>query len=129
LAISFLVLCGNHRTNNEKQDIRAGYDHAFLRTIRKYTPEDAIILMPPDSIIRTAYDDKKFKWIHSKAWVAYYLYPRRVVYEDEKGTNKLYQKADWVGVINYWGYHLVHYDYREDKQMDLNIIPMRFNEY
>ncbi|MBT8326521.1 MAG: hypothetical protein KJP21_02280 [Bacteroidia bacterium] len=92
-------------TFEEKQVAKMGYNVQFLNYVSDNTPEDAIILMPPDSIIQQEGVASDFdKHMRNKVWVSYFLYPRKVVFEKEKETSTLYDKATHIAVINGWGY-------------------------
>ncbi len=92
-------------TFEERQVAKLGYNVQFLKYISDNTPEDAIILMPPDSIIQQDGVDSDFdRYMKNKVWVSYFLYPRKVVFEKEKETSPIYAKATHLAVINGWGY-------------------------
>ena len=92
-------------TFEEKQAAKMGYNVQYLNYVNENTPDDAIILMPPDSIIQQEGVKSDFdKHMKNKVWVSYFLYPRKVVFEKEKETSTLYNKATHLAVINGWGY-------------------------
>jgi hypothetical protein len=110
----------------KKWEIKCGFDYTYLNFIKENTPEDAIILMPPDSAIYPVGEKSDFKnasySIKNKAWATYFLYPRKLVYEYEKGKNPLYEQANYVAIVNYWGYGKLNY--KVSKQYKHTVLPI-----
>ena len=67
--------------------------------------------MPPDSILVTKGKKSEFsEFIVRKGWANYFVYPRKLIYEDEKADfPQLYQQATHVAIVNYWGYDKLLY--------------------
>lgn len=94
----------------QRQEEKLGFTAKYLNHIKENTPEDAVIIMPPDSIIFPEGERSDFsKWINNRRWASYFVYPRRLVYETDKDTIPLYGRATHVAVINYWGYDKLSY--------------------
>jgi len=94
----------------EKYKLRFGATFLLLNNIVKQTPQDAIIIMPPDSVLLNSKSMIKLhKEIIEKSWASYFVYPRRLVYEKEKNTNPLYENANYVVILNGWGLDKIHY--------------------
>jgi hypothetical protein len=101
----------------EKWETKLQYQYTYLHSIIENTPEDAVILFPPEEHIKKAKiqqrdaagnvsEKKAFVFLHSLAWTSYFLYPRQAIFEDEVETNpSLYKKATHVAIIDNWGYH------------------------
>lgn len=110
----------------KKWEIKCGFDYAYLNFIKKNTPENACILMPPDSAIYPKGEKSLFQnaaySIKNKAWATYFLYPRKLVYEYEKGKNPYYDKIEFVAIVNFWGYDKL--DYRVGQRAKFNILPV-----
>lgn len=103
-----------HLTLEKKWQIKCGFDFSYLNYIKSRTPEDAVILMPAYSDIYPEGEQSDFNstdagGIKNKAWATYFLYPRKLVYEDEKGANPLYEKANYVAIVNSRGYDKLNY--------------------
>lgn len=102
-------------TENQKYESKFGIDAFVIQQIKKSTPEDAIILMPPNEVIIS--DDSEYQFmkgqggLKSRNWMLYFLYPRKLVYADE--TDKL---TDWaknathIVCLNGWGYEKLNYE-------------------
>ncbi|MBL7800449.1 MAG: hypothetical protein JNL95_06950 [Chitinophagales bacterium] len=71
----------------------------YVYKMKNETPESAVILLPP----KKTFTDVGFKSAPDLPWITYFLYPRVVVYEDEKATNPNYAKANYLVSINGWG--------------------------
>lgn len=87
---------------DEKLQAKIGYDYAVLKMIKDSTPVEAVILFPPRDTcakIRTMEKAQSLNGggIATKLWVEYYLYPRKVVYENSKDPNEA--KADYYAVL------------------------------
>lgn len=86
-------------------------DYPFLSQIRDRTPADAIILVPPKEIWHPK--DRKLgfgPWIASKAYLAYFLYPRRILIDDKKDAKSpLMKDVTHVAIIDSWGYDKLQY--------------------
>ncbi len=95
----------------QKQEAKLGFNVRFLNHLADNTPDTAIILMPPDTIILPLQGKSDFdKYMKNKTWVSYFLYPRKVVYEREKETSHLYSTATHIAIMNEWGYHKLPYN-------------------
>lgn len=114
----------------KKWEIKCGFDYVYLNYIKQHTPENACILMPPDSAIYPKGEKSPFQnaaySIKNKAWSTYFLYPRRLVYEAEKEKNPFYDKVDYVAIVNFWGYDKLEYEVAQ--KIKLNILPVSQNQ-
>lgn len=104
----------HHLTIEKKWEIKCGFDFSYLNYIKSKTPDNAIILMPAYSDIYPEGEESDFNnrdagGIKNKAWATYFLYPRKLVYEEEGNTNPLYEKADYVAIVNFNGYDKLNY--------------------
>jgi hypothetical protein len=55
-------------------------------------------------------------------WITYFLYPRRMVYEDDKGKSPLYAQATYVVSINGYGIDKLNYQVKQEPFM---VLPLR----
>lgn len=119
-------------TYDQKMEGKLGFAYKYFKFINENTPEDAILLFPPDTMIRP-----KGQVHHSKKgmngystnprWVSYFIYPRKVVYEDRKDQQpELYKNVTHVAVMNSWGYEKL--PYRVGKKNQFSIMPMKLPE-
>ena len=69
--------------------------------------------MPPKEFIKKA---GKFNRIFNKAWCTFFLYPRKIVYYDEKETDPNYKKANYIAVLKNWGIDKIKYKITSDVQ-------------
>lgn len=98
----------------KKWEIKLGFDYSYLNYIKNNTPDDAIILMPAYAEIypegeKSDFNTRDSGGIKNKAWATYFLYPRKLVYQDEKDLNPFYDKANYVAIVNFMGYDRLNY--------------------
>ena len=87
-------------TEQQKYEAKWGQGEiTYVYKIKNGTPDSSIILLPP----KKTFTDVGFKSAPDLPWITYFLYPRIVVYEDEKATNPNYAKANYLVSINGWG--------------------------
>ncbi len=90
---------------DQRLEVKLGFTAKYLHMLRDSTPANAVILMPPDSIFFPEDTASRFNpLVRNRRWVAYFIYPRKIVYEEEKDTLALYRDVTHVAVVNYWGY-------------------------
>lgn len=87
------------KTLDEKYLLKWGTaEIVYIDSVRKLTPETAIVMLPPKSVLLTV----GFKSVVDLPWVTYFLYPRQVVYGDSI-RDPLYDKANYLVSLNGWG--------------------------
>jgi len=106
-----------------KLEAKVGTEFMVLKMIRDNTPPNAIILFPPPLVMTqtTSYLTLRYE-ITMKPYASYFLYPRTVVYEQEKGKNPFYEKAQYIFLLHGWGYD--HLDYVHQQQSPVEILPL-----
>lgn len=78
----------------------------YLQLLNTATPQDAVILLPPQSVTRGT----RHEFVNSSEWVAYFIYPRLCVGYDERQSNpELYKRVTHVAIVNGWGYEFLKY--------------------
>lgn len=94
-------------SDERKHELRLGFDYQLVEMIRQQTPDDAIIIFPPDSVFLGDQLNSKGAWgAKSRVWSTYFLYPRILIAEeDQEKFPELYAQATHVMVVNSWGYH------------------------
>jgi hypothetical protein len=106
-----------------KYEAKIGTEFMILKMIRDNTPPNAVILFPPPLILtqKTSYLTLRYE-IGMKPWASHFLYPRTIVYEQEKGKNPFYAKAQYIFVLHGWGFD--HLDYVPQQQNAVDILPL-----
>lgn len=89
----------NLNTQQKYEAKWGGSEISYVYRIKNETPDTSIILLPPKKTIA----EVGFKSTVDLPWITYFLYPRKVVYEDEKATNPNYAKANYLVSLNGWG--------------------------
>jgi hypothetical protein len=94
----------------EKHEIRQGFTFRYLNFVNENTPDSAVILMPHDSLLRNAELEVDLSEFLNRNKVAYFTYPRKIIYDPDRGTDSLYKdKATHVAILNYHGYDNLPY--------------------
>ena len=106
-----------------KYEAKVGTEFLILKMIRDATPPNAVILFPPPIVLtqKTTYLTLRYE-IGMKPWASHFLYPRTIVYEQEKGKNPFYAKAQYIFVLHGWGFD--HLDYIPQQQNLVDILPL-----
>ena len=103
----------------ERYELKWGGEIAYVNRIKQQTPDSAIIIVPPKKLLTQA----GFKSAQEMAWLTYFVYPRKVVYEDDKDSSKLYAKANYILSVNGWGFDKVNYQVQ--KPEGFMILPLK----
>jgi hypothetical protein len=106
-----------------KYEAKVGTEFLVLKEIRDHTPPNAIILFPPPLVLtqKTTYLTLRYE-IGMKPWASHFLYPRTIVYEQEKGKNPVYDKAQYIFILHGWGFD--HLDYEPQQRNLIDILPI-----
>lgn len=116
----------------QKMESKLGFTIRYFDFIKENTPDSAVILMPPDTVIRPPGQVHYTKtamngYTTNRKWVSYFLYPRKLVYEDRRDEYPELTKAiTHVAIINYWGYEKL--PYRVGKENQYSIMPIQIPE-
>ncbi len=115
-------------TNTQKLESKFGMDATVIQKIKKATPENAIIWMPPEKILFSENTNYPFMpgtgGIKNRNWTLYFLYPRQLIYADEAPKlQNLIDKATHVVCLNGWGYDKLYYDV--EPTQDLQILKLK----
>lgn len=107
-------------TAEDKRYFKIG-NYWYLKYLRENTPQNAVILLPPRSVVDTS---ETMKNMSNPDWVEYFIYPRLCVSEDEKTAKKsLYDQATHVAIVHGWGYEKLHY--QPEKQETETVLPIK----
>ena len=103
----------------ERYELKWGGEIGYVNRIKKSTPDSAIIIVPPKKLLTQA----GFKSAVELPWLTYFVYPRKVVYEDDKDSSKIYNQATYILSVNGWGFDKVNYHI--DKPEAFMILPLK----
>ena len=92
---------------------------SYVNRIKQQTPDSAIIIIPPRKLLT----DVGFKSMQEMAWLTYFVYPRKVVYEDDKDSSRLYANAGYVLAVNGWGMNKVNYQIQKPEAF--MVLPLK----
>jgi len=109
-------------TMNQKHQVKLGYYAKYLNFISEKTPDSAIILMPPDSIINAIDKKLKMDWLKSGRHTSYFIYPRKPVYLREAKDSVFLDKITHVAIVDGYGYE--HLPYRVRKKGRFSVLPL-----
>lgn len=113
----------SYLTDYEKNLQRHGNLFKYLDNINKNTPDDAIILMPPDSVIDKLNPKLKLSSLKSRILVTYFIYPRRAVYNNNEWDKNIISKANYIAIVNYSGYEKLSRP--PAKKLAFTVLPLR----
>ena len=113
-------------TSDERLKAKLGFTGSYFEYINKHTPENAIIIMPPDSVYQTGKDPKMLdNYIKTSGWANYFVYPRKLVYEEDKEKYiSVYDSAQFVAIIDSWGYDKL--EYRVGTKTQYSVLPIKY---
>jgi len=106
-------------TYPERYEAKWGGEIAYINRVKQQTPDSAIILIPPRKLLTQA----GFKSAVELPWLTYFLYPRKVVYDDDKDSSKFYNQANYIMAVNGWGFDKVNYHI--EKPEAFMILPLK----
>lgn len=114
--------------HDERLQAKLGYTAAYLSFIAKNTPENAVILMAPDTVFNPPGQKSDFNnFIRERGWASYFVYPRKLVYEHEKELfPDMYERVTHVAIANYWGYQKL--PFQVPNKVKHTIIPLPINQ-
>lgn len=115
-----------HLTPGQRLNAKLGFTGSYFEYINTHTPENAIIIMPPDSVYENGKGKQKLdRYIKTSGWANYYVYPRKLVYERDKEIYpSVYDSAQYVAIIDYWGYNKLDYKLRDKVQY--TVLPLKY---
>ena len=101
------------KTLIERYELKWGQGEiTYVNKMKAQTPENAIVLLPPKKILQ----DVGFKSVVDLPWITYFLYPRRIVYEEDKDKSPLYAQATHLISLNGWGLDKIKYTVEKPEQ-------------
>ncbi len=105
----------------QKMELKLGFSSKYMNFLKKETPEDAIIIMPPDSAFHPKGKKNHFNnFITRRTWGHYFVYPRKLVFEKEKDKYpELYKKATHIAVVNHWGYEKLPFKVKKKEEFSI----------
>jgi len=107
------------KTTQQRYELKWGPGEiAYTNRIKQSTPDTAIILLPSKKTLQ----DVGFKSMVDLPWVTYFLYPRRMVYQDSV-RNPLYARSNYIVSIN--GSGLDRLNYAVEKPEPFMVLPIK----
>jgi len=103
----------------QRYEAKWGGEIAYINRIKQSTPDSAVIIIPPRKLLTQA----GFKSAVELPWLTYFVYPRKVVYEDDKDSSKIYNQANYILAVNGWGFDKVNYHI--DRPEAFMILPLK----
>lgn len=113
---------------DQKLEAKLGFDYAYIRMLKE-APENAVIIMPRRSLIDSVRKQNQAFALNSGGifngtWSEYFIYPRKVVYEDDKAKNPLYKKATHVAILSYSGYEKLNYQVADSSKKAYGVVAI-----
>jgi len=105
--------------NEKLLELKIGFAATYYNFLIKNTPEDAVILFPTIDHIKSSpqIPDAIKKFMVKAGYASYFLYPRKVIYEnDAEEYPDLYSQVTHVAIFNYWGYEKLPYKVQQRNQ-------------
>lgn len=106
-------------TVQQRYEAKWGGEISYFLQVKNKTPETAVVLLPPKAMLK----ESGFKSVVDLPWATYFLYPRKVVYEDDNGKDSLYAKADFLMSVNGWGLNKLNYTI--EKPEGFMVLPLK----
>lgn len=94
----------SHYTIEERYQSKLGFYAKYMFFIKSHTPDTAIILMPPDSVIQAIDKKNRMGWLTSKRHSTYFLYPRKAIYKKLSSDSIYFDKITHVVIVDGKGY-------------------------
>ncbi|MDR0962202.1 MAG: hypothetical protein LBM62_06570 [Mediterranea sp.] len=108
-------------TFDQKMQMKLGASYEYLLYIKQETPKDAVILYPTVRAFKKA-GSPFTQEIFNKIYATRFLYPRKLVTEDELTTNKYADKITHVAIVN--GEGRQHLSYPVDSTYQHAVLPV-----
>lgn len=114
---------------DQKMQAKLGFTIKYFDFVKEHTPDTAVILMPPDTVIRPPGQVHYTKtamngYTTNRRWVSYFLYPRKLIYQDRLDKfPDLAQSVTHVAIINTWGYQKL--PYRVSQKNQYSVMPIQ----
>ncbi|MBQ8500831.1 MAG: glycosyltransferase family 2 protein [Bacteroides sp.] len=86
-------------TFDQKMLMKLGESYRYLHYLRNATPPNAVILYPPKKAFQKEGTPFKHE-IFNKAFATRFLYPRRLVLEEELGKSPLASRITHIAIVN-----------------------------
>jgi hypothetical protein len=111
-------------TLDQRNEMKLGFNYVFLNHIVKNTPDTAVILFPQKEYITEKGGDMQLSNdVTVKIWATHFVYPRRVVYKDDKDIDPFYDKVTHVAICAAHGYEDL--DYFVQQRTYFDVLPKK----
>nr|WP_320020648.1 hypothetical protein [uncultured Draconibacterium sp.] len=111
---------------DQKRQVKFGFIAKYLNFIVENTPDTAIILMPSDSVVQSIDARLKLKYLTSKAYVNYFLYPRKPVYYKCSEDSAFIQSVTHVAIVNGSGYENLNFQVKNHQKF--TVLPINLEQ-
>ncbi len=82
-------------------------NYYYLQMLNSQTPQNAVVLLPPKKVV----ENSRHIFMSEAEWVAYFIYPRLCISEDElKAKPEMLSRISHVAIIKGWGYQYLKYE-------------------
>lgn len=114
---------------DKKMELKVAFNYRFAKFLKDNTPENAVIMLPKDTLDTYIVTDPKTKrkqrleYLSNPGWVSYFTYPRRVLSEGD--TSILCDSVTHVAIVNGHGYELL--PFAVDQRQQFGVMPMNLS--
>jgi len=112
-------------TTEQKYQSKLGFYGKYMSFVKSHTPDTAIILMPPDSIIHAIDKKNRMNWLTSKRHSTYFLYPRKAIYKKLSSDSIYFDKITHVAIVDGKGYENLPFAVKNKNKY--TVIPMNLH--
>ena len=120
-----------HLTLEQRNEMKLGFDYAYLQFLKNATPEDAVILYPSREDFFPEGVESPFKQdVSNKIWALRFLYPRKLALPSEleiggsqMETNRYAKDVTHVAIVNGRGYERL--DYEVETPVVHGVLPVK----
>lgn len=109
-------------TFDEKMSVKLGASYNYLHYIKQSTPENAIILYPSPQAFRK--EGSPFtQEIYNKVYATRFLFPRKLILENELATSEYAGKITHIAIVN--GEGIDKLPYQVDPDLEHAVVPVK----
>ncbi|MBC8616761.1 hypothetical protein H8788_03345 [Parabacteroides faecis] len=110
-------------TTDQRFEIKLGFSYSYLEFIRKNTPDNAVILYPGRESFFPENKKTPFNGdVCNKVWVTRFLFPRKIILQEELSTSPYKDEISHVAIVNGFGFDKVNY--KVNQSFEYGILPI-----
>lgn len=111
-------------TTDQRFEIKLGFSYSYLEFIRKNTPDNAVILYPGRESFFPENKKTPFNGdVSNKLWATRFLFPRKIILQEELPTSPYKDKITHVAIVNGLGFEKVNY--KVDQLFEHGVLPVK----